>query len=341
MSIDGRDKLVIESNILDWKENLKSNIEKVEKEKQTIVYLSYLTTLARLWDNRDLSNLFDWEVNLWEEELLTIYSLIEIVNGANNFEAIEPPKKMDMDVNWAQDYDYKFDYEKQDDESWVQRIKSIIWDGFLPMNETKLNFLYKGQQLNELEFERSFNSDWIWLDQSIKVEREWNLAKELRVYRDFEVDNNISIRYNSFNKPEVVEQTQVWVLSDKIVFEHDENGNLVSIIYVPSLSLKHLIWWAKAFKRWAKVGKVIKWVEMAWQYIAFSAFKKMKWVDVVEINNNDNLPESSNANLKASNWFFSEWFSRMKYDTKWRLKELYMEMDGFPVNDKKKLDIEY
>lgn len=328
-------------NGFNQKEVLSKDIIKIEKEKQTIVYLSYLTTLARLWGNRDLWNLFDGELNLWEEELFTIYSLIEIINGANIFEKITPPRKMNMDVNWGQNYDYKLTYQKQNPDSWIQRIQSIVWDGNLPFNETKLNFEYEWSQLNSLNFERSMNLDWVWLEQDIKVVRDWNLAKELRVFRDFELDNNISIQYNSFNKPKVIEQTQIDVLSDKIVFEYDEKWNLKSMVYVPALSLKHLVWWAKTFKKWTKMKWLLKWIELSWQYITYSVLKKIKWVDVIEIDNKNNLPESSKSNLKASNWFYTEWFSKMRYDTKWRLEELYLEMEDIPFDDKKKLKLKY
>jgi hypothetical protein len=43
--------------------------------------------------------------------LLTIYSLIEIVNGSHTFKKIQPPKRMEMSVNWEQDYDYTLKYD--------------------------------------------------------------------------------------------------------------------------------------------------------------------------------------------------------------------------------------
>ena len=219
-------------------EKIQKDILEIEKEKDTIVHLSYLSTLPRLADNRDLSNLFDWEINLWEEELLTIYSLIEIVNGSHTFKIIQPPKRMEMSVNWEQDYDYTLKY---DDLEWGKRIKSFTWDGSFPMNETELLFDYEWDKLNTLDFQRSANWEGLGLDQQIKIERTWDLATKLRVYRDFDLDNNISISYNEMWKPEVVEQSQLDVLSDKIVFEYDESGNLKAIIYLPTLSLKHVI----------------------------------------------------------------------------------------------------
>jgi poly(3-hydroxyalkanoate) synthetase len=45
-------------------EKIQKDILEIEKEKDTIVHLSYLSTLSRLADNRDLSNLFDGEINL-------------------------------------------------------------------------------------------------------------------------------------------------------------------------------------------------------------------------------------------------------------------------------------
>lgn len=318
-------------------EQLQNNILEIQKEKDTIVHLSYLSTLSRLADNRDLSNLFDGEVNLWEEELLAIYSLIEIVNGSHTFKKIQPPKRMEMSVNWEQDYDYTLKYDDLDWE-WWKRIKSFIWDGSFPMNETELLFEYEWDKLNTLDFQRSANWWGIGMDQQIKVERTWDLATKLRVYRDFDLDNSVSISYNELWKPEVIEQSQLDVLSDKIVCEYDEEWNLQAIIYVPALSLKHIVWWAKRFKN---AKNIVKWIEIAGNYIAFYVLKKMKGVDVIEINNSDNLPNKTKSNLWASRWFYKEWFSKMKYDTSGKLEELYMELEKLGIDDKKTLKIEY
>lgn len=318
---------------------LLDNIQQIDKEKITIVYISYLSTLARLWENRDLSNLFDWEINLWEEELFTIYSLIEIINWTHDFKLLQPPKKMQLDVDWWQDYIYELWY--QELESWVKRLKEVKADWSLPMNETKLILDYKNDKISELIFKRPANLQWIWLDQKIQIVREWNLVKKFNVLSDFAIDNNISIKYNQLNKPEVVEKTQLDVLSDKIVFEYDEQWNLVSIIYVPSLSLKHLKWTAKSFNRWRNIKNALKWIELAWQFVAFNVLKKTKWVDVIEINNENHLPKSTQSNLDASNWFYTKWFSQMKYNTKWQMQELYMEMEDIWPDDKKTLKIEY
>ena len=316
-------------------EKIQKDILEIEQEKDTIVHLSYLNTLSRLADNRDLSNLFDGEINLWEEELLTIYSLIEIVNGSHTFKIIQPPKRMEMSVNWEQDYDYTLKY---DDLEWGKRIKSFTWDGSFPMNETELLFDYEWDKLNTLDFQRSANWEGLGLDQQIKIERTWDLATKLRVYRDFDLDNNISISYNEMWKPEVVEQSQLDVLSDKIVFEYDESGNLKAIIYLPTLSLKHVIGWAKRLKN---SKTLLKWVEVAGNYIAFQVLKKMKGVDVIEIDNRENLPTKTQSHLWASRWFYKEWFSKMKYDTSGKLEELYMELEELWIDDKKTLKIEY
>lgn len=326
-----------ESNL----ENTSELKEKIDTEKKTIVYFSYLTTLSRLWWNRDLSNLFDGDIDLWEEELLSIYSLIEIINGANSFEKLMPPKTMEMDIDWWQDYSYELDYETLDHQGGIKRVKSLQWDGSLPMNETKLVFNYQWAQLDSLDFERSFNPDEVWLDQKISIIREWDLATKLRVYRDFDLDNEVLIQYNSINKPEVIEQTQLWVLSDKMVFEYTETWELLSIIYVPALSLKHLKWAVNTFKKWKQVWWLLKWVQMAGEYVAFNTLKKLKWVDVVTIENQNWLPISSKSSLKASNWIYSEWFSQFDYNTKWELQKLHIEMEDFWPDDIKTLNLQY
>lgn len=354
----------IDSNNQFW-ESLKWIESKVKQEQRTILYLAYLTTLARLPENRDLDELFDWEIQLWEEEMFSVFSLIEIINWSNSIDNLKPPKEMTLDWNWAQDYSYKIDYEeyyylnwqyyKEWDKNLVnidksklkkkRVVKSLTWDWNLPFNETKLIFNYD-QFLNItwFNFERPTNMNewWVWINQEIKFTRnsKW-LVEKMRILRDYELDNELIITYNNLWKPEIVEQSKLWLLSDKIVFEYDDNWNLTAIIYVPTLSLKHIKWLKQAYKSWKSIRWVVKWVKMAWEYIAFEVLKKMKWNDVIRINNQNWLPISTESSLGASRWTYNKWFSKMKYWWNMELQELYLEMEEIWPDDEKIIKLKY
>jgi len=344
---------------IQWIEN------EVKKEQKTILYLAYLTTLARLPENRDLDELFDWEIQLWEEELFSVYSLLEIINWSNSINTLKAPKKMDLDWNWAQDYDYNIDYEEfylfnwkiileselnnlsNEEKQKVKKkkvIKSITWDWTLPLNQTSLIFNYdKNANISGIKFERPTN--WIewWglgVDQEIKFKREKWLVTKLSVVRDLEVDNNLSIKYNKFWKPEIIEHTKLWLISDKTVFEYDNNWELISIIYMPSLSIKHIKGVKKAFKNWKSIWWIWKWIEMAWNFITFEALKKMKWNDIINITNKWWLPVSTESTLWSSRWYYKEGNSTMKYKNN-QLQELYLQLENLWPDDKKKITLEY
>jgi len=293
------------------KESLKRIESEVQQEQKTLLHLAYLTTLARLPENRDLDELFDGEVQLWEEEMFAIYSLIEVVNWSNSISNLKAPKEMELEWNYAQDYSYEIDYDEyfsidgkilsDTDVQWlniqdkqnVKRkkvIKSVKWDGSLPANETNLIFNYDwDKNISGVDFERPYNFNegwWMWIDQKIALSRnnKW-LVDKMSVMRDFEIDNSISISYNSIWKPELLEQTKLWLTSDKIIFEYSDAWDLIAIIYTPALSLKHIKWMKKAYKAWAKTKWILKWIKLAWEHIAFETLKKMKWNDVIIINN--------------------------------------------------------
>ncbi len=318
----------------------------INSDQKTIQALSYLTTLARLPENRDLDELFDGEVQLWEEELLSVYSLLEVVNWANTIWVLKTPKRMYMDVNWGQDYKYELTYNTiLRDWKNINQIASLSWTWTLPLNDTKLKFNYNSKnQVESLFFERPTNlsdSWWLWVDQQILLTRDKWLVSEIRIMRSLELDNKLTITYNYLWKPELIEQTKLWALSDKMVFEYDENWNLKSIIYVPALSLKHLKWLFNAWKQGNKFWWPLKAVKMAWEYVAFTALKKMKWVDVIEVASEDWIIKSTKSNLWASEWVYKEWFSRNTYWNNWELNQVYLEREAIWPDDKKDLRIEY
>lgn len=347
----------------------------MKQEQKTVLYLAYLTTLARLPVNRDLDELFDGEIQLWEEEMFSIYSLIEIINWSNYLSNLKAPKSIELDRDWDwswwpdinQDYSYKLDYEdnyflngkqipnfqlseltqnQKNNLKIKKHIKSIKWDWYLPLNETKLTFSYDSHlNTSGIKFERPTNWIgwwWLWVDQEISFSRndKW-LVDKISILRDYEVDNELSIIYNSLWKPEIIEQTKLWLSSDKIVFEYDDNWDLISIIYVPTLSLKHLKWFKQALKPWKNTWKVLKWLQIAWEYVTFKALKMAKWNDVITINNTDWLPNSTTTNLSASNWLYKEGFSKMKYWDNKELQELYLEMEDIWPDDKKTIKLKY
>lgn len=344
-------------------EYLKWFESKVKQEQKTILYLAYLTTLARLSDNRDLDELFDWDIKLWEEEMFSIYSLTEIINWSNSIDNLKPPHEMNLDWNWAQDYSYKIDYEeyylvdwkyykedeipstiKDKDELEKKRvIKTLTWDWSLPFNETDLVFNYDEQlNISNIEFKRPANNKWVWLNQEIEFSRnnKW-LVDNMTILRWPNINNELSITYNSIWKPEVIEQTKLWLISDKIVYEYDDNWNLKTIIYIPTLSLKHITWLARSYKSWKNAKGIAKWLQLAWEYITFEVLKKIKWNDVIEISNNDGLPMSTKSDLKSSNWYYTKWFSEMKYSENKELQELYLEMEDIWPDDKKSIKLKY
>ncbi len=338
-----------EEKIIQWaKQNTNEVREGIEEDQRVILNLTYLTTLSRLPENRDLDELFDGEVQLWEEELLAVYWLLDVINWNHTIKRLKTPKKINTDWNWAQDYENEFNYEKVEEGN---RIKSISWDWTLPLNDTKLIFDYwNNNDINKLTFERPTNIDlewgWMGLDQEIKLKRENWLVTELQILRDFEIDNKLSIRYNSINKPELIEQTKLWMISDKILFEYDNNWNLKTIFYLPGLSLKHLKWWNKIGQKYHK-WTTMKWVKNLWEvlinwvYTTFQSIKMLDSCDIININNENWLPISTKTTLNSSRWLYENWFSNSKYNKDWELQELYLEKEEIWPDDKKNITLEY
>ncbi len=362
IGVDNQEKLPTK----DAKEKLGGLESEIRQEQKTILYLAYLTTLARLPKNRDLDELFDWEIQLWEEEMFSIYSLIEMINWSNSITHLKPPREMSLDRNLAQDYTYKINYDEyylvdwnyvsndklvwisEEQKKWLKTkrvVKTLEWDWFLPLNKTNLIFNYDSNlNISGIVFERpiNLNDGGLGLNQEIKLSRNTNwLVDKISIDREMEFDNELSISYNNFWKPEVIEQTKLWLMSDKIVFEYDDNWNLVSIIYVPTLSLKHIKWLKQAYKSWKNSRWVLKWVQLASEFITYEALKKIKWNDVITINNNNWLPVSTEANLDSSNWVYKKWFSKMKYWENQKLQELYLEMEELWPDDKKTIKLKY
>lgn len=320
--------------------------QEIHADQRTIQAISYLTTLARLPENRDLDELFDGEVQLWEEELLSVYALLEMMNGANTISTLKSPKTLLLDINWDQDYKYKVWYNiLLKDGRKIHQIAELFWSGTLPLNDTKLKINYDNQQqVESVDFERPFNfnetSSW-WVDQKIVLKREKGLVKEMSILRDFELDNKLIISYNSLWKPELLEQTKVWVFSDKMAFEYDEWGSIKSIIYIPALSLKHLKWLSNSIKQWQKIWWPLRAVKIGWEYIAFQVLKKMKWVDGIDIVSKNGVIQSTTSNLDASYWVYKKWFTKSDFSSTGELEKLYLERELLWPDDKKTLQIKY
>ena len=57
----------------------------IRREKRLMANIGYLTTLQQLGVDPELDNLFDGQVALGEEELLAVYSFLDILNGNTSF----------------------------------------------------------------------------------------------------------------------------------------------------------------------------------------------------------------------------------------------------------------
>lgn len=316
----------------------------IEQDRKLILNLAYLTTLSRLPENSDLDELFDWEVQLWEEELLAIYWLLEILNWNHTIKTLKSPQKMGTDWNWAQDYESEFNYEKVESGT---RIKSIISNWSLHFKETKLNFYYwENSDINKLIFERPINLldwGWFWVDQEISIKRNKWLVTELQILRGLEIANKLSIRYNNINKPELIEQTKLWLMSDKILFEYDIDWNLKTILYLPTLSLKHLKWPGRNWRTNStmKSADILGEILINWIYTTFQSLKMLDSCDIIEISTKNWLPTSTKTTLNSSRWFYENWFSNFKYNNKWELQELYLEKEEIWPDDKKNITVQY
>ena len=319
------------------------------KEQQTILYLSYLTTLARLPENRDLDELFDWDIQLWEEEMFAIYGLIEILNGHNSIDKLSPPKSMHSDgYQWMkygpdmqQDYNYDLEYKEV---AWKNVINTISGSWFFPLNDTTLEFNYDGKwTIESMDFDRPRTIWLFWIglnpnnNLSFKRDPQWRVDYiEVHRWTDW-LNNDLVIEYWDNWKVSKIEQSKISPNSDKIIFEYDRDI-LKNMIYTPTFSIKHLTkankiakWWKNAIEWWKRVA----------EFTTLAVLKKMKQSDVIQVKNIDWLPVSSKAILHDSRWFWKEGFSDIKYDKEWKVEEVYREMSEILFDDKRKLTIEY
>ncbi len=319
------------------------------KEQKTILYISYLTTLARLPENRDLDELFDWDIQLWEEEMFAIYWLIEILNWHNSIDKLPIPKKINSDwYQWfksgpdvQQDYDYNLEYKKV---AWKNVIDKVIWDWFLPLNETTIEFNYdKTWIITSMDFDRPRTVWALWIGMnpnnnlSFKRDEQWRVNYiEVHRWTDW-LNNDLVISYWENWKVGKVEQSKISPSSDKIIFQY-EWENLKNIIYTPTLSIKHITK-ANKIAKWSKNAH--EWAKRVAEFAAMSVLKKMKKSDIIQVENINWLPISSKAILNDSRWFWNEWFSNLRYGTKWEIKSIYREMEEIWFDDKRKLTIEY
>lgn len=332
-------KEYIEPKETSTKTELESLKQQINLDQKTIQALSYLTTFFRLDKNRDLNELFDGEVKLWEEELLAIYSLLELINWANTISSLKIPKTMNLNIDWKQDYNFKLNYNLiEKNKKIVNQISSIIWSWALPLSESKLTFIYNSEkQIDKIQFERPR----LGFEQEIKVKRTNWLANEISIKRELDLDNDLTIKYNNLWKPALIEQTKTWLFTDKMVFEYDEKWNLLSIIYIPALSLKNIKWALNDWKKWSEIWWALERVEIDWEYLTFTTLKQQKWVDYLEILAENWLIKSTNSDLSASQWIYKKWFSENKYSQDWQLEKVYLEKEEFWPDQKKSLTIEY
>ena len=93
-------KTIIHQKTQEECRDLRESILQDQKVYQSIWYLS---TFARL-EEQDIDNLFDGDTVLWEEELLAIYSLLDILNGNNQINSLENPSQMNTLIE-TEDYE--------------------------------------------------------------------------------------------------------------------------------------------------------------------------------------------------------------------------------------------
>jgi len=287
------------------RESLKENNV---KDSQTISHIINMTTLARLSGNRNLDNLFDGEADLWWEETLALYSIIEMLNGNNHISELKAPISIDLDITpFKQNYSYDISYDQvvQSDGNKAKRVKEIVWDGTFPMNTTTIKFHYTTKNSTQIEtilFERPFNLNeggWFWMDQEIRLERDtqWRTS-HITVGKPLEVNNKLTIDYDDHWRVWQVKQTKLWISEDTTRFGYDiKTWELRVITYGPGFSLKRT---GKAMKKAKEPTMLLYWIAASIENI-----KKVKWLDVFEIkNNNLGIPTSISTNLWASRWIY-------------------------------------
>ncbi len=313
-------KTIIHQKTQEECRDLRESILQDQKVYQSIWYLS---TFARL-EEQDIDNLFDGDTVLWEEELLAIYSLLDILNGNNQINSLENPSQMKLNINWERDWNYDVKFTENN------RLQSVTGSqDYNFLTTSTLEFLYNESwdQIEQVWFQRAGAR----FDQNMKIQRTENKVTLIELNRTWEIDNSLSITYNQIGKPEILEQTKFWLTSDKTIFEYDEEGNLKSIIYMPALSLKHF---TSAWRTIKNNSKLFKWIMIAGKELLFEEIKRLKWVDVIEITQQNWLISQTQSSLKASNWFYTEWDSQANIWKNWEF-HINMRRDSPFVDDEK------
>jgi len=325
---------------LEQKEEIRENNR---VEAQTIYHLLNLTTIGRLREWRDLDMLFDGEADLWGEETLALHSIIEIFNGKHSFSNLKAPAAISMVVKWLRkNYRYNYEYDEITTDDWVkQRIKSIHADATWLLNSSIITFNYSQEDpsmLESLHLDRPIPK----ASQEIHVTRdkEWNIDT-LGVWRFLAVDNKLQVVYDDLWRIWEVTQRKLWVGEAMWIWVDTTRFGYIwnemepsAIMYAPAFTLKKT---RRAMKKSEDAGIIFFWISGS-----IEGLKKIKWVDVFEMkNNNLGFPESISTNLWASRWYW-RWEER-SYDTndKWEITSSSSSQERVLFDKQMTVSIEY
>jgi len=318
---------------------LSASQREVSREQRLISHIGYLTTLQQLWEGADLDELFDGSINLWDEEPMTIYSLVEILNGNNSFQNITPPKTINYDRNWALDSSFAIWYEQiKDTKTWktISRLNEITGTEHLVPHwlwDTSLKFNYNSTWVIEsVDFQRPN----IHIDETIHIQRnEWGLVSKLDIGNALKIDNSITIEYHEWSSlPYSLHQTKYWAFDDKTFFAYDVDDNISKIIYAPAISAKAV---KNIVRRW---WKSVKWAMQAAEMAMMDVLKRTKWLDVVSIQSTNAVPVGTNSVLDASHWAYKNGWSQLQWNGT-SLEAMRLQHEDFPVDDKKAITFNY
>lgn len=334
-------------------ESVKKELEWVSEElrndQDVIQNIAYLTTLARLWENSDLDELFDSDVWLWEEELFTIHALIEIINWKNSISSLKAPKTMRLDTEKSlwKEFSYEIEYEETFYNEWVQindksladmsevekwklqkvsKLKSVYANGDLVWDQSKIIFEYDDDwDVGNIKFERPRS-----FDQEISIERnEEKQAQKMVVGRPGpNKDNVITISYGAEGLPNTVKQTKLGLSEDEMNLGYDENQDLSTITYSPTLSLKALRKAWKKVNNAAKAWRVAEWIQEASKDLFFDQARRNNSSDIADVKREDWKIVWTDSKLAVSNlWPFQDWSSDMKYSETGELQEMRLKLE--------------
>lgn len=312
--------------------------ESLNRERLLISHLAYLNVLWRLWENRNLDLLFDWDVENGEDELFAIYAILDIANWNDTFSWLKPPRKIDVWLNnLRRDLEVIPNYTIQTD--WWDLNKNTL-DGI----DYSRNWLFNDCSL---QFER--DTDWLInkmifdrpglsIYQDILFERneQW-LVVSMEVRKAMELDNHLTIEYNDEWKPIAIYQTKTWLLEDKMFFIYDEQWKLVNITYMPTISLKRLL--NSADNIWRSTTVKEMW-QVIWREVLRNS-KYFKWYDVVNIDYENWLPVSTDSKLSASNMFRVDSDSESEYDDEWKLESRTISKDEMIIDNVTSIRVRY